>query len=158
MQRRFAYVTVDFLEAQYTSIVRAREWQLARTLMPNMTRGEVWYLICPGLTMPVVRVRIVAVGVYTPQCSCQVCYTHGEWQPVVHIDGDLPGENLLVSQPGRLLPTDRTMYLWGHKAHWVHQYTQGHCVSATSRRCSYTTSKSGRRATTRPPEDEGQQQ
>ena len=90
MQRRFAYVTVDFMEAQYTSIARAREWQVACTLMPNMTRGEVWYLMCPGLTMPVVRVRIVAVGVYTPQCSCHphgVCYTHGEWQPVVHIDG-----------------------------------------------------------------------
>ena len=53
MQRRFAYVTVDFMEAHYTSIVRAREWQLARTPMPNMTRGEVWYFICPGLTMPV---------------------------------------------------------------------------------------------------------
>ena len=66
MQQRFAYATVDFMEAQYTSIVRAREWQLARTPMPNMIRGEVWYLICPGLTMPVVRVRIVAVGVYTP--------------------------------------------------------------------------------------------
>ena len=39
MQRHFAYVTVDFMEAQYTSIVRAREWQLARTPMPNMTRG-----------------------------------------------------------------------------------------------------------------------
>ena len=110
MQRRFAYVTVDFMEAQYTSIVRACEWQLACTPMPNMTRGKVWYLICPGLTMPVVRVRIVAVGVYTLQCSCHphgVCYTHGECQPVVHIDGDLPGENVLVSQPGRLLPTDR---------------------------------------------------
>ena len=113
MQRRFAYATVDFLEARYTSIVRAREWQLARTPMPNMTRGEVWCLVCPGLTMPVVRVRIVAV-VYTPQCSYHphgVCYTHGEWQPVVHIDGDLPGENLLVSQPGRLLPTDRLAQL-----------------------------------------------
>ena len=110
MQRRFAYVTVDFMEAQYTSIVRAREWQLARTPMPNMTRGKVWYFICPGLTMPVVGVRIVAVGVYTPQCSCHphgVCHTHGEWQPVVHIDEGLPGENVLVSQPGRLLPTDR---------------------------------------------------
>ena len=114
MQRRFTYATVDFMEAQYTSIVRAREWQLARTPMPNMTRGEVWYLICPGLTMPVVRVRIVAVGVCTPRCSCHphgVCYTHGEWQPVVHIDGDLPGENVLVSQPGRLLPTDRLAQL-----------------------------------------------
>ena len=114
MQRRFAYMTMDFMEAQCTSIVRAREWQLARTLMPNMTRGEVWYLICPRLTMPVVRVRIVAVGVYTPQCSCHphgVCYTHGVWQPVVHIDGDLPGENNLVSQPGRLLPTDRLAHL-----------------------------------------------
>ena len=70
MQQRFAYVTVDFIEAQYTSIVRAREWQLARTPMPSMTRDEVWYLICPRLTMPVVRVRIVAVGVYTPQCNC----------------------------------------------------------------------------------------
>ena len=110
MQRRFAYVTVDFMEAQYTSIVRAREWQLACTLMPNMTRGEVWYLICPGLMMPVVWVSIVAVGVYTLQCSCHphgVCYTHGEWQPVVHIDGNLLGENVLVSQPGKLLPTDR---------------------------------------------------
>ena len=114
MQRRFAYATVDFMEAQYKSIVRAREWQLARTPMPNMTRGEVWYLICPGLMMPVVRVRILAVGVYTPQCSCHphgVCHTHGEWQPVVHIDGDLPGENVLVSQPGRLLPTDRLAQL-----------------------------------------------
>ena len=46
MQRRFAYVTVDFMEAQYTSIVRARKWQLACTPIPNMTRGEVWYLIC----------------------------------------------------------------------------------------------------------------
>ena len=90
MQRRFAYATSDFMEAQYTSIVRARKWQLARTPMPNLTRVEVWYFICPGLTMPVVRVRIVTVGVYTPQCSCHphgVCYTHGEWQPVVHIDG-----------------------------------------------------------------------
>ena len=114
MQRRFAYVTVDFMEAQYTSIVRACEWQLARTPMPNMTRGEVCYFICPGLTMPVVRVRIVAVGVHTPQCSCHphgVCYTHGEWQPVVHIDGDLPGENVQVSQPGRLLPTDHLAHL-----------------------------------------------
>ena len=114
MQRRFAYTTVDFMEAQYTSIVRAREWQLALTPMPNMTRGEVWYLICPGLTMPVVWVRIVAVGVYTPQCSYHphgVCYTHGEWQPVVHIDEDLPGEHILVSQPGRLLPTDRLAQL-----------------------------------------------
>ena len=114
MQRRFAYTTVDFMEAQYTSIVRAREWQLALTPMPNMTRGEVWYLICPGLTMPVVWVRIVAVGVYTPQCSCHphgVCYTHGEWQPVVHIDEDLPREHFLVSQPGRLLPTDRLAQL-----------------------------------------------
>ena len=54
--------------------------------------------------MPVVRVRIVAVGVYTPQCSCHphgVCYTHGEWQPSVHIDGDLLGET------GKLLPTYR---------------------------------------------------
>ena len=54
-----------------------------------------------------VRVRIVAVGVYTPQCSCLphgVCYTHGEWQPVVHIDRDLSRENILGSQPGRLLP------------------------------------------------------
>ena len=60
--------------------------------------------------MPVVWVRIVAVGVYTPQCSCHslgVCYTHGEWQPVVHIDGDLPSENVLVSHLGKLLPTDR---------------------------------------------------
>ena len=65
MQRRFAYVTVAFMAAQYTSIVRAREWQLACTPMPNMTRGEVWYLTCPGLTMPVVRMRIVAIGVYT---------------------------------------------------------------------------------------------
>ena len=114
MQRRFAYATVDFMEAQYKSIVRAREWQLTRTPMPNMTMGEVWYLICPGLMMPVVRVRIAAVGVYTPQCSCHphgVCYTHGEWQPVVHIDGDLPGEHVLVSQPGRLLPTDRLAQL-----------------------------------------------
>ena len=114
MQRCFAYATVDFMEAQYKNIVRAREWQLARTPMPNMTRGEVWYLICPGLMMPVVRVRIVAVGVYTPQCSCHphgVCYTHGEWQPVVHIDGDLLGEHILVSQPGRLLPTDRLAQL-----------------------------------------------
>ena len=81
MQQRFAYVTVDFMEAQYTSIVRAREWQLACTPLPNVTRGEVWYLICPGLTMPVVRVHIVAVGVYTPQCSCHphgLCYTHGD--------------------------------------------------------------------------------
>ena len=105
-----------FMEAQYTSVVWAREWQLARTPMPNMTRGEVWYLICLGLTMPVVRVRIVAVGVYTPQCIYSrhphgVCDTHGEWQPVVHIDGDLPGENVLVSQPGRLLPTDRLAQL-----------------------------------------------
>ena len=64
--------------------------------------------------MLVVRVRIVAVGVYTPQCSCHphgVCYTHGEWQPVVHIDGDLPGEHVLISQPGRLLPTDRLAQL-----------------------------------------------
>ena len=71
--------------------------------------GEAWYFICPGLTMPVVLVCIVAVGVHTPQCSCHphgVCYTHGEWRPVVHIDGDLPRENVLVSQPGRLLPTD----------------------------------------------------
>ena len=114
MQRHFAYATVDLMEAQYRSIVRAREWQLARTPMPNMTRGEVWYLICPGLMMPVVRVRIVAVGVYTPQCSCHphgVCYTHGEWQPVVHIDGDLPGEHVLVSQRGTLLPTDRLAQL-----------------------------------------------
>ena len=106
MQQRFAYVTVDFMEAQYTRRVRARKWQPACTPMPNVTKGEVWYLICPGLTMPVVRVRIVAVGVYTPQCSCHphgVCYTHGEWQPVVHIDGDLPGENVLVSQPGPLI-------------------------------------------------------
>ena len=78
--------------------------------MPNMTRGEVRYFICPGLTMPVVRVRIMAIGVYAPQWSSHphgVCYTHGEWQQVVHIDGDLPGENVLVSQPGRLLPIDR---------------------------------------------------
>ena len=98
------------MEARYISIARAREWQLAHTPMPSMTRGEVWYFICLGLTMPVVYVRIVAVGVYTPQCSYHphgVCYTHGEWQPVVHIDGDLLGENILVSQPGRLLPTVR---------------------------------------------------
>ena len=97
------------MEAQYISLVRAREWQLAHTPMRSMTRGEAWYFRCPGLTMPVVRVRIMAVGVYTPQCSCHphgVCYTR-EWQPVVHIDGDLPRENVLVSQPGRLLPTDR---------------------------------------------------
>ena len=114
MQRCFAYVTVDLLEAQYTSIGWAREWQLACTPMPNMTRGEVWYLICLGLTMPVVRVRIVAVGVYTPQCSCHphgVCYIHGEWQPVVRIDGNLPGENVVVSQLGRLRPTDRRAHL-----------------------------------------------
>ena len=56
--------------------------------MPNMTRGEVWYLICPGLTMLVVGVHIVADGVYTPPCSCHphgVCYTHGDRQLVVHI-------------------------------------------------------------------------
>ena len=73
-----------------------------------------WYFICLGLTMPVVRVHIMAVGVYTPQCSCHphgVCYTHGEWQPVVHIDGDLLGENVLVSQAGRLLPTNRLAHL-----------------------------------------------
>ena len=51
MQRRFAYVTVDFMEAQYTSIVRAREWQLAHTPIPSLTRGEVWHFICPGLMM-----------------------------------------------------------------------------------------------------------
>ena len=54
--------------------------------------------------------RIVTVGVYTPQCSYPphgVCYTHGEWQLVVHIDRDLRGENVLISQPGRLLPIDR---------------------------------------------------
>ena len=53
--------------------------------------------------MPVVQVRIVEVGVYTLQCSCHphgVCYTHREWQPVVHIHNDLPGQNVLVSQPG----------------------------------------------------------
>ena len=59
-------MTVDFMEARYTGTVRAHEWQLAATPIANMTRGEVWYFICPGLTMPVVRVRIVAVGVYTP--------------------------------------------------------------------------------------------
>ena len=88
-------------------IVPAREWQLAHTLMPNMTRGEVWYFICLGLTMPVVRVRVVAVGVYTPPCSYHlhgVCYTRGEWKPVVHIDGDLLEENVLVSQPSRCSP------------------------------------------------------
>ena len=31
MQRCFAYVTVDFMEARYTSIVQPREWQLAHT-------------------------------------------------------------------------------------------------------------------------------
>ena len=53
MQRRFAYVTVDFMEAQYTSIVRAREWQLARTPMPNMQGSRcrwsgcaLWPLVC----------------------------------------------------------------------------------------------------------------
>ena len=112
MQQRFAYTTVDFMEAQYTSIVRAREWQLARTPMTNMTRGEVWYLICPRLAMPVVRVCIAAMGVYTPQCSCHphgVCYTHGEWQPVVHIDGDLPGEHILaaINKPILLLPVQQ---------------------------------------------------
>ena len=57
---------------------------------------------CPPV--PVVWVRIVAVGVCTPQCSCHphgVCYTHGEWQPVVHIGGDLLGENVLVPTPRR---------------------------------------------------------
>ena len=34
---------------------------------------------------------------------------------------------------------------------------QGHSVSATSRMCSYTGSKSGRRATTKPTDNEGQQ-
>ena len=110
MQRRFAYVTVDFMEAEYTSVVRAREWQLAHADAQHC-KG----LTCPGLTMPVVRVRIVAVGVYTPQCSYHphgVCYTHGEWQPVVHIDGgDLLGENVLVPQPSKLLPTDRLAHL-----------------------------------------------
>ena len=38
MQRRFAYVTVDFMEAQHISIVRTREWQLAHTPMPSMTK------------------------------------------------------------------------------------------------------------------------
>ena len=59
--------------------------------------------------MLVVRVRIVTVGAYAPQCSCHphgVCYTHGEWQPVVHIDGDPQGENVVVSQPGRWMPTN----------------------------------------------------
>ena len=109
MQRCLVYVTVDFMEAQYTSTVRAREWQLAHTPILSMTRGEVWYFMCLELTMPVVRVRIVAVGVCTPQCSCHphgVCYTRGEWRPVVHIDGDERGENVVVSQPGRLRPDD----------------------------------------------------
>ena len=57
---------MDFMEAQYTSIVRAREWQLAHTPLPSMTRGEVWYFMCLGLVMLVSRVRIVAVEVYTP--------------------------------------------------------------------------------------------
>ena len=70
MQRRVAYVAVDIMEAQYTSIVRAYEWQLAHTPMPSMTRGEVWCFICPGVTMQ-----------------------------VVHIDGYLLGDNVLVSQP-----------------------------------------------------------
>ena len=87
----------------------AREWLLAHTLIPTMTSGEVWCFICLGITMPVVRVRIMAVGVYTPQCICHphgVCYTHGEWQPMVHIDSDLPGQNVVFSQL-RILPTKR---------------------------------------------------
>ena len=91
MQRRFAYVTVYLMEVQHTSIVQAREWQLARTPIPSITRGEVWYFICPVLTMPVVRVHIVAMGVYTPQCSCHlhwVCCRHGKWQLVLHMDSD----------------------------------------------------------------------
>ena len=46
-----------------------------------MTRGEVWYFICPGLTMLVVRVRIVAVAVYTLHCSvvhCATCMGNGD--------------------------------------------------------------------------------
>ena len=66
MQRRFAYVDMDFMEARYTSIVWAREWHLAHTPIPSMTKGEVWYFICPWLTMLVSRMPIVAVGVYTP--------------------------------------------------------------------------------------------
>ena len=59
----------------------------------------------PGLTMPVVRVHIVAVGVYNSQCSCHwrwVCYMHGDWQPVVHIDSNLLGDSVLVGRPDRL--------------------------------------------------------
>ena len=83
-----------------------------------------WYFICPRLTMPVVRVRIVGVGVYTPQCSCHphgVCYTHGEWQPVVHIDGDLQGENVQVPQLCRLHNETRHHTTAHSTQHTVHQ-------------------------------------
>ena len=38
-------------------------------------------------------------------CKHGVCYMHAEWQPVVHIVSDLPGDNFLVSQLGKMLPT-----------------------------------------------------
>ena len=31
---------------------------------------------------------------------------HGEWRHVVHIDSDLPEENVLGQQPGWLLPME----------------------------------------------------
>ena len=57
---------------------------------------------------------LLAQGGGGGQCSChphRVCYTHEEGQPVVHVDRDLPRENVLVSQAGRLLPTDRLVRL-----------------------------------------------
>ena len=86
--------------------------------VPHLTRGHVGHRRAGQLPLagPYYTYVLGFHEVHDHICKAsfhrqRVWYTHGEWQPVVHINGYLPGENILVSQPGRLLPTDRLAHL-----------------------------------------------